>query len=418
MNLEIRSLALRDSRASISQGEVMQLGGLGVWLKERGGLGVDLWNSQDTNTPSWMDAERQWLKITGEGFQLAVCGVYLRTNKPLAHEYYKNNEELYTVMEMEAMLLSEEGYPAVIMGDFNAHVNPGERFQFQATPHTENNNGRSLVNFANNLDLHCLNPLEWDNVREDKITFQKQIGNNYLTSIIDYGMASKTTIPLISNFNIDSDGRFSISSDHATLVLTLNLEDREIIYQDKEVYKVQNWSKFKDSVKRKAQHKLVNLQTMSVNEIAETFTQVIISSASQCSMKVGENKKQKEPIKLVKVRRQCTKLAKLVKNSYRKGNMKKFTSYQKLLKDCETKLRKEQQRTTFRRLSKLRSKIKEGGKEGSKIFWQSINKKRKSSKFISVLENKKQKIVDPEGKAKVIVKHFKDKFKTRSRKEN
>ena len=87
-------------------------------------------------------------------------------------------------------MLTEQGYETLFLGDFNAHVKISERFRFKQYPHPENNNGRLMRDFADRLDLQCLNPLEWSGEREDKITFQKQIGPRYVSSIIDYGLSS------------------------------------------------------------------------------------------------------------------------------------------------------------------------------------------------------------------------------------
>ena len=106
-------------------------------------------------------------------------------------------------------------------------------------------------------------------------------------------------------------------------------------------------------------------------------------------------------------------MARIVKASFRAGDIGKFTTFRESLRLTEKKLVKLEGDHERRRLTTLRSWIREGGKKGSKLFWSTLKKKVKSSKFISVLENKqKERIISPAGKAKLIEEYFKVKFKT------
>ena len=72
------------------------------------------------------------------------------------------------------------------MGDFNARITPGPRFCFNSYPHKKNNNGDLLNAFADQNDLHCLNPMSWNGITEEKPTYQRYMGSSTNVSLIDY----------------------------------------------------------------------------------------------------------------------------------------------------------------------------------------------------------------------------------------
>ena len=66
----------------------------------------------------------------------------------------------------------------------------------------------------------------------------------------------------------------------------------------------------------------------------------------------------------------------------------------------------------LRRKYRIRNLIAAKGKEGSRIFWNCISNKKKTSAFIDVLSDGGKLIFDPSKKAKVIENFFKTKFNT------
>ena len=110
---------------------------------------------------------RVWLRIESTRWKLAVCGLYLRTEGPKSGEHFKNNEKILEKLRMEQALLEEQGYRVGYYGEFNAHVSIDERFRLPTNPISINNNGRLVIEFASEMDLHCLNPLKSQGTRED-----------------------------------------------------------------------------------------------------------------------------------------------------------------------------------------------------------------------------------------------------------
>ena len=63
-------------------------GGIGVWFRED--LSMRVWNREVSQDLEWIMLERIWLQCFRRGSKVAFCGAYLRTNKSVNHEYYRN----------------------------------------------------------------------------------------------------------------------------------------------------------------------------------------------------------------------------------------------------------------------------------------------------------------------------------------
>ena len=68
---------------------------------------------------------------------------------------------------------------------------------------------------AESMKLTCLNPLHWNGTAEEKPTYQRDLGNRYVSSLIDYALPGESAIEYIENFTVDDDGSFLLESDHA-----------------------------------------------------------------------------------------------------------------------------------------------------------------------------------------------------------
>ena len=122
---------------------------------------------------------------------------------------------------MEQALLEAQGYRVGYLGDFNAHVGIHERFRFHDNPHGINNNGRLVIEFTSEMDPHCLNPLKWQGTREDRVTYQRDFGVQYVKSILDLGLGTKSFFKNTINFKVTDSEDWCVDSDHSSLVIDL-----------------------------------------------------------------------------------------------------------------------------------------------------------------------------------------------------
>ena len=90
-----------------------------------------------------------------------------------------------------------------------------EYFPFTKFKHKLNNNGKLIMEVAESMKLTCLNPLHWNGTAEEKPTYQRDLGNRYVSSLIDYALPGESAIEYIENFTVDDDGSFLLESDHA-----------------------------------------------------------------------------------------------------------------------------------------------------------------------------------------------------------
>ena len=59
-------------------------------------------------------------------------------------------------------------------------------------------------------------------MKEEKLTFQRDMGAVYHRSILDYGLASRSSISLINDFRVSDDQSLSLDSDHCALVVNFS----------------------------------------------------------------------------------------------------------------------------------------------------------------------------------------------------
>ena len=158
----------------------------------------------------WMESERLWILMHAGPFKAAVCGVYLKVNAPSNQE---QNKRLLDQIAKEMHELEGLGYMAAIMGDFNAHIEKSNAFRFENYPHPQNLNGKLLETFAASNSLICLNPLMWNGIKEEQLTYQKSFGARRHGSILDYVLASRLLMPSISEMKVVDNEMLSVTSD-------------------------------------------------------------------------------------------------------------------------------------------------------------------------------------------------------------
>ena len=384
-------------------------------MRSRVNIAIEVWKPPTSSVTEEFSSERVWLQLTNETSKIAVCGLYCRTNKTIASDHYKKNEELFSLIQVEVELLAAEGYKAIMLGDFNGHVEKSQNFRFTHLPHAKNNNGNLLMNFATNLNLQCLNPLDWGRGTENKLTYQKRIGDRYVSSIIDYGLSTPEAGEYIADFKVDDSDDFAISSDHATLVLTLKMEMSKIQVEEKEYLHIRNLAHYKKTVKSKLANTVIDTKTMTVTELANKFSDILYKSATQCS--TGKVARKSESKKLQRLRKKSLQLARKIKKEYRSGRMDRFTSAEREYEKVIEKQKKAEREIEKRKLLHLRAQMNQGGKKARKLFWRHINPKIKTRKTITLLEKAGRRFTDPDKKAEVIEAHFKSKFKTTDEKK-
>lgn len=280
-------------------------GGIGVWTSDSIGINLEVWPGLKNNLKPSIESERVWILIETNNVQLAVCGMYVRPNKSKKDEANSWNEALLQQVEKECIHIQKEGYRSMILGDMNAHVRKSSTFDFTENLHQENLNGRMLAQMSSNCQLQCINPMKWSAGVQSHFTYERDLGTRYVKSVIDYCMVDMSGLEIIKDFVVDMRDEYCLYTDHASLVVTLDVSDIPLEYADLNTknYKKHNWTAFNKKVEEVVKHHNRRFCLSTVNEQARLVTDVIIKSANSTSSQMTikkESKKVREHRKTLK----------------------------------------------------------------------------------------------------------------------
>ena len=392
-------------------------GGMVVWYKK--GRNISVWEGSLQQQEAWMAAERVWLTMQSTRGKLALCGLYLRTEGPKSGEHFKSNGKILEKLKMEQALLEAQGYRVGYLGDFNAHVGIHERFRFHDNPHGINNNGRLVIEFASEMDLHCLNPLKWQGTREDRVTYQRDLGVRYVKSILDLGLGTKSFFKHTINFKVTDSEDWCVDSDHSSLVI--DLADVESGHEHatrtyNPLRSITKWEAFKKVLDRRlVKEEVERFKGLSTKEQGTSITEHLKAAGRQViAPRASSTMKMRRSSKALRVLSRANRLA---RRQLRTAAAKKISGAE--LEELRVKARtarldqfRQEAEDRFKRKSRLRQAIQKGGAAGAKLFWELIRGHRKSSSGIDALEGEDGLTFTPLGKKDIIEKFFKEKFKT------
>ena len=230
----------------------------------------------------WMDKERTWILIESSTAKIAICCIYMAVESSTSSPVFKSNQALLEqVVQLEMVDFSSKDYSLLWAGDMNTHFSSLEYFPL-TKKHKLNNNGKLMMDVAKSMKLTCLNPLHWNGTAEEKPTYQRELGNRYVSSMIDYALAGENAMEYIEDFTIDDDGSFSLESDHASLVLTLTLPWKQAWKQHKresnKIFNVTNYRKILNKVFSEEKEKQGKRSIKKQNSF---FTSTILSAVSK-----------------------------------------------------------------------------------------------------------------------------------------
>ena len=182
-------------------------GGLALFYKET--LMAHEWRPHIDNEYKYVEKERQWLLIHGDGNnRIAFLNCYIACQSFTSDAFIQWNEDLFHMLSKEAVYLRQKGFMLLAMSDFNTRV--GQIPGLEGNLPDVNRNFPMFTNFITESSLLIMNTLPmcrglftWFN-RDQK-------------SLLDYGLVDTDHVQKISSFSIDEDARFACMSDHALL---------------------------------------------------------------------------------------------------------------------------------------------------------------------------------------------------------
>ena len=192
-------------------GSAKRGGGLALYYRDT--LLAHEWHPSIDEEVKYVEKERQWLLIHGEGSsKMAFLNCYVACQTYTSDGFIQWNQDLFQMISKEVNYLREKGFMVLAMGDFNTHV--GEISGLEGNHPDVNRNFPMFSNFLSETNLVMINTLDictglFTRFKRDQ------------TSLLDYGLIDGAHIQKVTSFNIDTDARFDCNSDHALLECVL-----------------------------------------------------------------------------------------------------------------------------------------------------------------------------------------------------
>ena len=343
--------------------------------------------------------------------------MYLRTEASVNSRNYQENKELLTILSQEKLELEAKGFDIGFLGDYNSRIKVSSRFQFVNYPHNVNNNGRLLMDFAAENQLYCLNPLKWRGRQEELYTYQRNMGSaGYHKSILDLGLATSTFVSGVVDFKVSNEESVSVDSDHSTLILSYFSSEMPSVTQPKTINiykKITNWVAYKAVLEKRVAGSFSWFEGQTVHKQNDWFINQMkaVGRTVMPRIKVGRGRRQKP--KSTKKARKVKKLRKALRDAVNKNAKKEeIAVLEASWKSARDGKWREDMLHSLKKKYKIRNLIAAKGKDGSKLFWKCINGNKKPSTTIEALDSGKGLVFDAQGKADVITKHIKGKYRT------
>ena len=257
-------------------------------------------------------------------------------------------------------------------------------------------------------------------MKEEKLTFQRDMGAVYHRSILDYGLASRSSISLINDFRVSDDQSLSLDSDHSALVVNFKPVGgaSEVVAKQINIYKgIKHWDKFSTILDKRLSNLVEpEFDRWSSREqgtlLTEHFKAVGRSLvASLDPNPTLKNKPKSISKKLQKAMRKVSTVRKQLRRAVERGQV--TLALKVLMKEARREL--SQAEILERSLVRLKARriLSEGGQKATKMFWQAVSGKKKKLSFISALEGDQGVVYNSTEKKRIIEEFIETKFGTK-----
>ena len=365
-------------------------GGGGLTILYKDTLTAHEWTPAVPKEQEYVKNERQWLLLNTQGGEkCAFLHCYIACQSFKSDDYLQWNEDLFFLLQKEAITLRNQNFLVLAMGDFNSKIGivPGLEGNHPAT----NRNQPMFNTFITAANLFIINTLPLS-----KGMFTRFMGGGgppKSESLLDYGLIDNEHVHTVSSFVIDDEARYACGSDHALLECEIILGTTPHItwsYQDVIQYDFKENSSF-DSYQRGLDASLDNIplsqfSAMKSEEMLPHITQSIKDSAmANFGLKIKKVKKgMKLPKPIISKIKYKNHLAKSLQDPMVKHPPQE---YLKLLRELETlkhQIKIDISEIKLRRRHRLRSRLLRADPTKRK-FWRFLKSQMSSAGNISAL---------------------------------
>ena len=106
---------------------------------------------------SYVQSERQWLLISNGAKKIAFLSTYIACQSNSDDAYLQWNEDLFYLLIQESLLLKNQGFVILAMGDFNSHI--GKLPGLEGNTPDHNKNSHMFFNFIHQAQLFIITTL-------------------------------------------------------------------------------------------------------------------------------------------------------------------------------------------------------------------------------------------------------------------
>ena len=378
-------------------------GGGGLTMLYREDLVAHEWTPPVPSSQQYVEKERQWLLL---GDKCAFLHIYIACQSHRSQDFLQWNEDLFSLVTSEALLLRKRGFCCLAMGDFNTRVGvlPGLEGN---TPDT-NANYPMFLSFITQVNMTIINTLP-----QSKGLFTRFMNGSQ--SLLDYGLIDNDHVNTVTSFVIDEDARYDAGSDHALLECTLHLDDRPKVawsYSEAIHYNISNstdFTEYKNTLDATVSAIPLNtFDSQSAEDMLPHISESIRKSAMDTiGVKVKKLKRgQRLPKSIINKIRKKSLLAKQMESStdYDDDLERQFHQLRAEIKDDLVGIR-------LQRRQRIRCRVLRDD-PCRKKFWRFLKSQIKSAGNITAVYDKAGNMVFEQSEIEeAVLSHFTDIFK-------
>ena len=378
-----------------------------MWNTERGGadkggggltmiydetLTAHQWTPPVPINQQYVMGERQWLLLENSHNKCAFLHVYIACQSTSNDSYVQWNEDLFSLLTQEAILLRRQGFTCMAMGDFNTRVGaiPG----LEGNTNDTNRNYPMFMNFITEVNMTIINTLP---VSRGLFTrFMDGSGRPGTLSLLDYGLIDNDHVNTVTSFVIDEDARYEAGSDHALLECTIEFGARPKVnweFSEAIQYNITgatNYTEYQAALDTAVSSvPLIAFENLPAEEMLPHVSESVTQSAMKTlGIKVKKTKPGKKlPLPVIKLIRAKTALAKSVDSARMTSTSEQVELLEQQLDSLKADVRDALAGVKLQRRHHLRSRVLRADPSRKK-FWRFLKSQIKSASSITAAYNK------------------------------
>ena len=381
-------------------------GGGGLTLIYKDGLTAHQWIPPVPDQLQYISTERQWLLL---GRKIAFLHIYVACQSNTNDGFIQWNEDLFHLVTQEALLLRNQGFCCLAMGDFNTRLGaiPG----LEGNKVDRNRNAPMFLSFVAQVNLTIINTLPLS-----KGLFTRFMdGSPGSESLLDYGLIDNDNVGSVSSFVIDEEARYSCGSDHA--LLECSIKDRSTprvhwSHTEAVQYNINgttDYSKYKEGLDEAVESiPLHEFSKLTVKEMLPHISEnVNLVAKNKIGIKVQRAKRgRKLPLSIIKTIRTKNLLTKQLTTGRSVMSASQVEDMETQIMQLKTEIRDNIDNIKLQRRRNLRSKVLRGDPTRKK-FWRFLKSRIKSAGSITAADNSAGKMVFEQSEIEgAVLDHF------------